>query len=303
MIVPGFGWADRSNQMTKVVKSKRSGGPRTEAGKHAASKNALKSGAYSALVVLPGESEADFLELEAQFFNDFQVQGMAERVMAHDLAVLTWKRIRLEQLEHRAILNKLARPPNIDEFRAVGIHCPVGGQHYLNHFDAIDEDEVKSYRKRLAQSEVFLENGLSLVALQAMQQDDQLLYDWIMELAEEMGLAEPTPERLKGAYYAFNGQQKPLLDRVLGKLHSEVQDILWVPDHLEEIQAAVPKIRDKRILNLMQVNASKRTFDDLARDFYRTLSELRKQQEWRRKNTVIDVTPSSVADAKNHKTD
>lgn len=53
----------------------------------------------------------------------------------------------------------------------------------------------------------------------------------------------------------------------------------------------------------MQVNASKRTFDDLARDFYRTLSELRKQQEWRRKHTVIDVTPTSVEDTKNHKTD
>lgn len=303
MIVLESGWAERSNLMTKVVKSKRSGGPRTEAGKLASSKNALKSGAYSALVVLPGESESDFLELEAQLFNDLQVQGMAERVMAHDLAVLTWKRIRLEQLEHRATLDRLARRPNIDEFRAAGIHCPAGGKSYLDKFDAIDEDEVKSYRKRLAQSEAFLENGLSQEELRSMQQDDQSLYDWIMELAEEMGLEEPTPERLKVAYYAFNGQQKPLLDRVLSKLHSEVQGILWVPDHLEEIEAAVPKIRDQRILNLMQINASKRTFDDLARDFYRTLSELRKQQEWRRKNTVIDVTPSSIDDVKNYKTD
>lgn len=87
--------------------------------------------------MLPGESEADFLELEAQLFNDFQVQVMAERVMVHDLAVLTWKRIRLEQLEHRAILNRLARHPSIDAFRAVGIHCLAGGEHYLNHFDAM----------------------------------------------------------------------------------------------------------------------------------------------------------------------
>lgn len=96
------------------------------------------------------------------------------------------------------------------------------------------------------------------------------------------------------------GSRSRLWIAFLGKLHSEIQDILWVPDHLEEIQAAISKIRDQRILNLMH---SKRTFDDLARDFYRTLSELRKQQEWRRKNTVIDVTPSSVVDAKNDKTD
>lgn len=136
-----------------------------------------------------------------------------------------------------------------------------------------------------------------------MQQDDQPLYDWIVELAKEMGLTEATPERLKSAYYDSNSTGKPLLDRVLDKLHSEIQEILWVPDHLEEIQAAVPMIRDQRILNLMQVNASKRTFDDLARDFYRTLSQLRRQQEWRRKHMVIDVMPSSVEDTKNHKTD
>jgi PII-like signaling protein len=289
--------------MTKVVKSKRTGGPRTEAGKLAASKNALKSGAYSALVVLPGESEADFLELEAQLFNDFQVQGMAESAMAHDLAVLTWKRIRLERLEHRAILDKLAKSPTTDEFRSAGPYIPHGVNRYLDCLDAIDADEVQNYRKRLAQSETFLEKGLSLEALQEMQRDDPSLYDWIMELAKEMGLTGPTPERLKGAYYDSNGTRKPLLNRVLAKLQSEIREVLWVPDHLEEIQAAIPKIRDQRILNLMQLNASKRTFDDLARDFYRTLSELRKQQEWRRKNTVIDVTPSSVADTKNHKTD
>lgn len=80
-----------------------------------------------------------------------------------------------------------------------------------------------------------------------MQQGDESLYDWIMELAEEMGLTEPTPERLKGACNAFNGKQKPLLDRVLGKLQSKIREVLWDPDHLVEIQAAIPKIRDQRI--------------------------------------------------------
>lgn len=37
-----------------LPKRKRSGGPRTESGKQAVSKNALKTGSYSSLVVLPG---------------------------------------------------------------------------------------------------------------------------------------------------------------------------------------------------------------------------------------------------------
>lgn len=100
------------------------------------------------MVVLPGESEVDFLELEAQLFNDFQVQGMAENAMAHDLAVLTWKRIRLERLEHCVILDKLAKTPTADEYRAAGIHIPYGVNRYLDCLDAIDADEVQNYRKR-----------------------------------------------------------------------------------------------------------------------------------------------------------
>lgn len=34
-----------------------------------------------------------------------------------------------------------------------------------------------------------------------------------------------------------------------------------------------------------------RARDELSRSFYRTLTELRKQQQWRLKMTPIDVTP------------
>jgi len=61
--------------MVGIPKAKRGGGPKTEAGKLASSSNALKTGAYSSELTLPGESEADFKHLEEQVVRDFSPEG------------------------------------------------------------------------------------------------------------------------------------------------------------------------------------------------------------------------------------
>ena len=77
--------------MAGIPKTPRSGGPRTDEGRVASSRNALKSGVYSAMVVIPGESEDDFRQMHDQFVADFFPRDIAEGAMVHDLAVLTWK--------------------------------------------------------------------------------------------------------------------------------------------------------------------------------------------------------------------
>ena len=44
----------------------------------------------------------------------------------------------------------------------------------------------------------------------------------------------------------------------------------------------------------MQADGNRRAFDDLARGFYRTLQELRKQQEWRRRHEFIELKPQEA---------
>jgi len=83
-----------------LPRRKRSGGPQTEEGKKATSRNALKTGAYSSLIILPGESEDDFRALEEQFISDFSPRDIAEAAMVRNLAVITWKKLRVEKLEH-----------------------------------------------------------------------------------------------------------------------------------------------------------------------------------------------------------
>jgi hypothetical protein len=95
---------------TSVTKSIRSGGPRTDEGKKMTAGNALKTGAYSNTLILPGEDESQFRQIEDQFVRDFHPEDMAEIAMVRDLAVLAWKKIRLENLELRFILSRLNGP-------------------------------------------------------------------------------------------------------------------------------------------------------------------------------------------------
>lgn len=56
----------------------RSGDPHSPEGQLAISKNRLKTGAYSTALLLPGESEADFQELDDSLLTELQAKGVLE---------------------------------------------------------------------------------------------------------------------------------------------------------------------------------------------------------------------------------
>lgn len=273
-----------------LAKSNRSGGPQTAEGKATTSKNALKSGVYSSMVVLPGESEADFEELVDLFCQDLQATGPVELMYVRQLAGLAWKRMRLERLEHRVTLDRLARYPTLEEFKKVNLKYPYGAENYVKGFKKFDEDEIEGYRQRLEQIKGYIENGLGRVELQRLETEDQSLFDWIAEIAEDWKCSNPTVERIMSAQYGSDRKKTPLLEHILDKIKHEIEAILWMPDHQPEIDAAIAKVRDLRIMELMQMNVSKRAFDDLAREFDRVLAQLNKQQDWRqRRGRIIDA--------------
>ncbi len=70
-------------------------GPRTAAGKKRSSRNALKSGIFSQVVVLDGEPRAQFDALLEGFRDYFQPLGVPEDVLVEKLATLCWRRRRL----------------------------------------------------------------------------------------------------------------------------------------------------------------------------------------------------------------
>ncbi len=98
-----------------LPKSRRSEGPKTHAGKLAASQNSLKTGVYAIQEVLPGEDPSQLRELEQSFLQDFAPQGAVEAALVHSLVVIAWKKLRLERLEYRYLRDKLNQTPTFLE--------------------------------------------------------------------------------------------------------------------------------------------------------------------------------------------
>ena len=73
----------------------------------------------------------------------------------------------------------------------------------------------------------------------------------------------------------------------------QVTAIEFALKQTEPLEASRQKIRDLRIGKFMMAEGPSRAKDDLSRNFYRTLKELRIQQAWRKQNQIIDVTPSA----------
>ena len=102
-----------------IKKSKSSGGPQTDEGKKIASRNSLKTGTYSKLVVLPNEVQQEFDQLVEQFQKDFYPKDAVEMMLVREMAVITWKKLRLEKLEHDYCTRQLAAQITLEEFLSI----------------------------------------------------------------------------------------------------------------------------------------------------------------------------------------
>ena len=285
-------------QSSPVTKSSRSGGPQTDEGKKIASKNALKTGAYSNTLILPGEDESQFRQIEDQFIRDFHPEDMAEIAMVRDLAILAWKKIRLENLELRYTLARLSAP--LDYFDKKDTAHLISDRvesnlHRLSSFtnELKSEAEIAaSYVKGLQSRDSTIEE------LEALDKTYPLVYQMLVNHIHHFEFTNSTAKNLL-RYKIENDDGDPELfwSYFLREAIEELQEIIWFCDNRAEIEQELQAVKDRRLMELMQNEKPSRAFDDLRRNFYRTLSELRKHQEWRRKMQVVDVASRNVFDS------
>lgn len=277
----------------RTKSSRRSGGPKSNEGKAAVSMNALKGGVYSRLVVLPNENPAHFEELENQFYSDLKVQGLVEHSLARELAVFTWKRMRLERLEQQEMIRRLSRPISPDDLSSVGLEIPYSAKGFIDNAEVLDGSTLKVYRQYAKLCREWRESPPNALVFEKIQEDLPGLYEWFLEEAEDLGVMDPISDRFLVAHPGVGGSSELLLFKVIREVLKTLEAIFWINDHQDEIEAARQRVRDERLFYFMKADGSRRAFDDLARGFRQTLNELRKQQDWRRKNGVIDVSPES----------
>ena len=271
---------------------KRSGGPKTLEGKLSSSRNSLKTGVYSSQVIIPGESEEEFKLLLDQFTISFKPADIAEAAMVHDLASLTWKKLRLERLEQADFVRLLETPPALYEInRYFKINDELSW--LIKDLSILEPSFVESARDQLQYIKSFPKGEISDEAFLNLPNTLPDLYDSIVTLAKhefDFGVDNVAPSEITRLQITSEEYGKePLLKYILRKHTKNLEGIVWADQHIEEIQVAIQKVKQKNLLEHIQKQGVMRAYDDLSRAYFRTLSELRRQQEWRRRMGIVDV--------------
>lgn len=283
---------------SSVTKSSRSGGPQTEGGKKIASQNALKTGAYSNTLILPGEDESQFRQIEDQFIRDFRPDDMAEIAMVRDLAVLAWKKIRLENLEQRVVLARLNAPLDYfdkKETEFLSSSRVVSNLHQLHIYTNELKESAELARAYAEQAQV---KGATVEELEGLEKTHRLIHKKLVEYINHYGFTNPTAKNvLRYEIENDEGETELFWNYFLKDSIKDLNQIIWFCDRRAQIEQELQEVKDKRLMQMMQNEKPSRAFDDLRRNFYRTLSELRKHQEWKRKMQVVDVSTRNVIDS------
>lgn len=277
-----------------LPRRKRSGGPQTDAGKQASSRNALKTGAYSSLIILPGECEDDFRALEEQFSHDFSPRDIAEAAMVRNLAVITWKKLRVEKLEHAGLIRKLGEPFELPEY--FKIQYDFGGhpqEKVLGLARITEADHVPDWKLGFKLLRKFSKQGATVKELDQLQQGAPIVYEFLLIAARDLKMEND--DHLSWSKQQVTNALNEKYDFITNfsqKFIAKYKEQEWVVDHFDSLKAIVVDIHEKRLLKFIQFNSAQRVYDDLDRAFYKTLSELRRHQQWRRDMQAIDVTPT-----------
>ena len=279
-----------------LPKPQRSGGPQTAAGRQAVAGNALRTGAYAAQVVLPGEDPAHFQELEQQFLHDFAPADVAQSALVHQLAVIIWKKLRLDRIEHSNFLGFMHREFLQLELAPVAhLLPPVGALAWVNamrHHSVAERDAIATALQLAITLSAVPAGGYPTDTLAHIQAQAPRLYQHLRLHAAEFNQPIPESDWLTTEVCGDDAQDVVFLAHGCASF-CEVHDAgQWLLHHREEAEAASRQLQEKRILMAMTQSGLNRIHDDLDRAFQRTLGERRRQQNWRRDRATVTVAVS-----------
>jgi hypothetical protein len=276
-----------------IKNSKRSGGPRTAEGKLSVSQNALKTGAYSNLAVLPNENPEEFNQIVEQFKHDFHPADVIESSLVHELASLTWKKLRLEKLEQAVFVKKLNAPITMEELIDCGLKFDQDRYDFWTRLTKLEDDVVKNAEDTLALIKPNMRVGISeelLIEIKALNPKiHEAVIDYYRQV-EPLADVEISDWDLVSKTLRYNKQPEQFLTSLVFQRYVQFYEAgIWCTKNHDKINDAIEQIKQERLLNLMQSGGLLRANDDLSRSVIRTLSEFRKHHEWRIKNRVVDA--------------
>lgn len=268
-----------------ITKSKMSGGPQTDEGKKIASRNSFKTGTYSKQIVLPNESQQEFDQLVDQFQKDFYPKDAVEMMLVREMAVITWKKLRLEKLEHDYCTRQLAAQITLDEFLSVDHRFTQAMYEFWIDSEGLRSKEIEILSQMVKYIEPHRRCNVSVAQLKHIKAEFKTLYDSILDVygqAKPLAAQEPSLEELVSTKIRQPDEpEKYLIPLCIDKLLPQIRAGLQCTKFREQIEEGIIQIRQERLLKMMQLVGVQRASDDLNRAMIRTVSEYRKHHEWR----------------------
>jgi hypothetical protein len=283
--------------MVGIPKTKRSGGPKTTEGKLVASQNALKTGTYSSLAVLPNESQEEFNQLILQFNHDFHPKDMIETSLVREMALITWKKLRLEKLEQSYFIKKLNAPIKQEDFIDCGLTFTDARYKFWVEDVKLSDEVAGIYRNLLKVIRPYVRKPIPVMQLSEIKNGFTFVYDILLDAylqAKPLANKDPVITTLANFTGKFNGQpERYLTSCVFDALVPQYEAALWVTKNHDKINTAIEQIKQERLLMLMQSEGVRRANDDLGRSLIRVINEFRKHHQWRMQYGLIDACEAS----------
>jgi hypothetical protein len=148
-------------------------------------------------VILPGEDELEYRELEAQFLRDFAPHDIAEGAIVRGLTVLTWKKIRLDQLEHRAVIQAIDKPLSDFELSNLFQFRPQA-KWVMGSLDLLTESYIQEHQNKVKISRELMGGQVTPKILEGLKKKCQPLYEDVMQEAYEYDFEDLSHEVLVG---------------------------------------------------------------------------------------------------------
>ena len=279
--------------MAGILKTKRSGGPKTPEGKLVASQNSLKTGTYSSLAVLPNENQEEFNQLINQFNHDFHPKDIVETSLVREMALITWKRLRLEKLEQSYFIKKLNAPIKQEELIECGLSFSDKKFKFWVENTKLSDEKAESYRVALKFIEPYVIRNISVEQLKEVQKNCEPVYSILLDAYNKLDpLVKVDPSHITLVNKTFDNYGRPdkyFISSIFEFLVTRYESALWCTENYDKINAAIVQIKQERLLFIMQSDGVRRANDDLSRSLVRALTEFRKQRQWRLQNNLIDV--------------
>ena len=141
-------------------------------------------------------------------------------------------------------------------------------------------------------------NGATAEDLECLEKSHPLIHKRLITEIEEFNFTHPTAKNvLEYEVENDDGKTERFWTYFLRIAIEDLSQTVWLCENRAAIEQELQAVKDRRLTELMQNEKPSRAFDDLRRNFYRTLSELRKHQEWKRKMQVVDVASRNVIDS------